>query len=262
MDGSDPLSAQDGIGPPTQVLLDALPFIAFVSSAQGANLFVNSYAQSFTGLPEEVLLGEGWANLIHHDDRQQLVDVWTQALEAFQPFEMEGRLRRVDGAFRWFRTRVVPLRGASSQMEFWLGISTEIHDLKVAEAKAREAEEWMRLAQEASGVGTFEWDAITHELRWSAECKAIFGCPMETAATDELFLARLHPGDRERVLATIDEVFDPSGSGSYRCEYRAMWPDGSVRHVEARGRAIFDHVVGRHRAVRLIGTVRDVTEMN
>jgi PAS domain S-box-containing protein len=247
-------------------LLDTLPFVAFVASPSGATIHVNQHYQAYTGLSAEALTGDGWAPLVHPEDRDQVLATWMSALIVEAAYEVECRLRRADGTHRWFKARALPHRVMSGPIEYWLGICTDVHDLKMAEARAhqaeaaaREAEEWLRLAQEASGVGTFDWDPLTIELRWSAECKALFGFPADAEITDDLFLSRVHPDDRTAVVDAIDQTFDPAGSGHYQIDYRVLWPDGTLRWVEARGRATFAEVAGLPRAVKFIGTAFDTT---
>lgn len=252
--------------PSVKLLLDTLPFVAFVASPSGATRYVNQHYQAYTGLSAEVLTGDGWAPLIHPEDRDQLIATWMSALIVEAAYEVEFRFRGADGTHRWFKARALPHRAVDGSIEYWLGICTDVHDLKMAEARARqaeavarEAEEWLRLAQEASGVGTFDWDPVTIELRWSAECKALFGFPADEEITDEMFLSRIHPDDREAVVEAIDHTLDPAGSGHYHIDYRVLWPDGTLRWVEARGRATFAEVAGLRRAVKFIGTALDIT---
>lgn len=246
--------------PSVKLWMDMLPLVAFVTSPAGATLYVNEPYQAYTGLPVEALVGDGWAPLIHPDDRDQVLATWMGALIVEAAYEVEFRFRGADGCYRWFKARALPHRAADGCIEYWLGICTDVHDLKVAEVGAQDAEEWFRLAQQASGVGTFEWDPITEELRWSAECKALFGFPPETTITDDLFFSRVHLDDRATVAAAIERAFDPEGAGKYQSKFRTLWPDGTLRWVDARGRAIFEQVAGLRRAVRFIGTVVDMTD--
>ena len=254
------------LGSSAKRLLDTLPLVAFVASPSGATIHVNQHYQAYTGLSAEALTGDGWAPLIHPEDRDQVLATWMSALIVEAAYEVECRLRRADGTYRWFKARALPHRGTDGAIEYWLGICTDVHDLKMAEARAhqaeaaaREAEEWLRLAQEASGVGTFDWDPVTIELRWSAECKALFGFPADAEITDDMFLSRIHPDDRAAVKDAIDRTLDPAGSGHYHIDYRVLWPDGTLRWVEARGRAAFADVAGLRRAVKFIGTAFDTT---
>ncbi|WP_210526284.1 sensor histidine kinase [Rubellimicrobium arenae] len=257
---TDVVSPGEGIERSSRAVLDALPSIAFVTDAEGGTVFANSRYQDYTGLPMEALLGHGWAPLVHPEDRARTESAWLLALRDGGGVEVEYRLRGADGRFRWFQGRVAPQRDRSGGIQFWVGTCTDIHDLKTAEAAAREAEAFLRLAQEASGAGTFAWIPETHELHWSAELKAMFGLSADAEMTESLFEARIHPDDRAATNEAVARAFDPAGDGLYRNEYRALWPDGTVRWVDARGRVIFDEVDGLRRGVRFIGTVLDVTE--
>lgn len=270
---SDLIKQSTEVEPSVKALLDALPTVAFITDADGATLYGNAHYQHYTGLPAEALMGGGWARPIHPEDREQTVALWLGALALGAPVESEHRLRRADGVYRWFKGRAEPHHDDSGTICRWLGTLIDVDDIKAAEARARkaeararsaelvarEAEEWLRLAQEASGVGTFEWDPVTIELRWSAECKTLFGLPIDAEVTDDLFLSRVHPDDRAEVIAAIEQTFDPAGTGYYQIEYRVLWPDGTLRWVDARGRATFAEVAGLRRAVKFIGTTFDIT---
>jgi PAS domain S-box-containing protein len=136
----------------------------------------------------------------------------------------------------------------------------------IAQQRAQQAlttsEEQLRLAVQSTGLGTFNWNfrSSQWDVDWSDRCKAIFGLPPETTMSFERFVAAIHPEDRERVQQLLREAFDPSGSGDYECEYRALWPDGTFRWVFARGKAYFEAVAGERRAVRFTGTAFDITD--
>lgn len=132
-------------------------------------------------------------------------------------------------------------------------------------------DERMQLAVEATGLGTFDWDVETDVMKWSDKCKTIFGLAPEDSITYEKFLtALLHPDDRDRVDQIVRRSLDPRGSGKYDTEYRAVWPDGRLRWIAARGHVFFSATsaadgVGeqqqqQRRPVRFIGTVVDITD--
>ncbi len=127
-------------------------------------------------------------------------------------------------------------------------------------ARLAEQQERLRLAVEATGLGAWDYDLTTGELSWSDRCKAVFGLPADAAVTYDIFLGRLHPDDREPLSRIVSRALDPAGSGEYDTEYRAVWHDGTVRWIAAKGRAFFDGEGASRRAVRFTGTVLDTTE--
>ena len=78
--------------------------------------------------------GSGWQTSIHPDDAARVIDYWRSLLESGQPGEFEIRLRRFDGAFRWFLIRAVPLRDETGKIFKWYGQNTDIEELKQSEA--------------------------------------------------------------------------------------------------------------------------------
>lgn len=133
-------------------------------------------------------------------------------------------------------------------------------ELQRANAALRESEERLRMAFESANIGAWDFDPINKSLRWSDRCKAIFGLPPDAEVTYSVFLERVHPDDRAATEQRIAEAFDPSGDGTSAIDYRLQWPNGEVRWIKAQGKAFFEGKGDKRRAVRFIGTVRDITQ--
>lgn len=120
------------------------------------------------------------------------------------------------------------------------------------------AEEQLRLATAAAGIGVWNLDVGTNELRWDARTRALFGVPGRGVVSYESsFLANVHPDDRARTDAAVRAALDPVGSHEFDVEYRVVAADtGQERWIAAHGRGLLDD----GRTVRFLGTVRDVTE--
>src|SRR6201987_4127734 len=83
-------------------IIDRIPTLAWCSLPDGAGRFWNRRWHEYTGLPLEVVRGWGWQDAIHPEDLKEITDKWLGFLAAGQPGEVEGRLRRFDGGYRWF----------------------------------------------------------------------------------------------------------------------------------------------------------------
>ena len=115
--------------------------------------------------------------------------------------------------------------------------------------------ELLDLARAAAGIGTFDWDLTTGTLHWDERLLELFGLDESTFdRTIEGFNARLHPDDLDRVGGLLQRAIDTCGD--YEAEYRVVLPDGSLRWVAARGRALCDEVGV---TVRVLGAAWDVT---
>ena len=123
----------------------------------------------------------------------------------------------------------------------------------------RRSEYQLRLAVESSGLGIWDFDPVTGEVRADDRAKRALGLPTEAKMDYETFLARVHPEDRERVAELVRRAIDPKSSGGYEVEYRTtgLYEGGTERWLQSRGRAFFDEL---GRATRFVGTVLDITE--
>jgi len=123
-----------------------------------------------------------------------------------------------------------------------------------------QSEERLRLAVEATMLGTWELDAVTGAIRCSARARALWGIGADEEVRYESRLARIHPDDRRAVDEATRRALDPTSTHEYRITYRTLPPGEPPRWIESWGRAFFSDAGGFRRAVRLIGTLLDVTE--
>jgi PAS domain S-box-containing protein len=114
--------------------VDAIPGLMWSALPDGTVDFFNLGWREYTGMGLEAAAGSGWQEAIHTDDRPGVIERWHAVLATRQSGEFEGRLRRSDGAYRWFLIRAVPLRGEAGAVVGWYAQSIDIHDRKRAEA--------------------------------------------------------------------------------------------------------------------------------
>ncbi|WP_373538895.1 GAF domain-containing protein [Chamaesiphon sp.] len=122
-------------------------------------------------------------------------------------------------------------------------------------AALRESEEQLRLASDAAKVGMWFWNLETDSSIWTEQCKSLFGLPAETEMSHAVFLAAIHPDDRQHtdaaVTRSIAEHID------YDIEYRCCWSDGSVHWVASKGSCTYDPT---GKPVRMMGVTIDITD--
>ena len=91
----------------------------------------------YTGIPEQEQLGYGWALQLHPDDREFATRQWNDTAAHGGNLDIEFRIRRYDGVYRWFKTRAVPLKSKSGTIVKWYGTNTDIDDLRQIEQQLR-----------------------------------------------------------------------------------------------------------------------------
>ncbi len=114
--------------------VDAIPTLAWSARPDGSAEFLNRRWLDYTGLSAEEASDWGWTAAVHTEDRDRLMDFWRHLLASGEAGEIEARLRRYDGDYRWFLFRVEPVRDNHGNIFKWYGANTDIEDRKRAEA--------------------------------------------------------------------------------------------------------------------------------
>jgi PAS domain S-box-containing protein len=143
-----------------------------------------------------------------------------------------------------------------------LGIRASNRDItkrKFAEDELKRKDKMLEDAQRIAHMGSWDWDVITNESKWSDEVFRIFGLSPQTfGATYEGFLESVHPDDRKAVQEAVNcALSDPSFN--YNITHRIIRPDGSERVIRERARVTFDD--NTDKASRMVGTVQDITDI-
>jgi PAS domain S-box-containing protein len=221
-------------------VVDALPGLVWTARPDGHIDFLNQRWCEYTGLSVEEAYGWGWQTAIHPEDLPELLGRWRSILASGEPREMEARLRRFDGEYRWFLLRTCPLADASGQVVKWCGMNTDIEDRMRAEEAPHEPW-WLRSSE--------------REHHFRSICDSIPAlCALITPAGEvelvnrqvlEYFGARLeelkgraighgfHPDDRRDVLARWRESVETGHP--YDFEARLRRADGVYRWFHTRG---------------------------
>ena len=124
----------EGLRDQLKLVIDTIPALTGVTLPSGSVEVVNRGWLDYTGIRLEDARGSGWTRALHPDDRELFVSKGLTARETRKPFELELRLRRADGVYRWFLMRVAPLRNEQGEVVRWYGVSIDIEDRKLAEA--------------------------------------------------------------------------------------------------------------------------------
>lgn len=157
-----------------RLVVDTIPALVWRASPEGIPDFLNQPALDYTGLTLDEA-ETGWPRAFHPEDKKGMLQKWSAIRASGRPGELEARLRRFDGEYRWFLFRAEPLHGEAGNILKWYGSSTDIEDRKRAEEELRRSESKLVEAQRVSRTGSFFWNVPTGERVGSREFFRILG---------------------------------------------------------------------------------------
>jgi PAS domain S-box-containing protein len=208
-------------------VIDTIPALAWCNLPDGSNEFLNKRWHAYTGLSPEESHGWGWQASIHPEDLQQLMDKWRELLASGEPGEIEARLRRRDGAFRWFLIRVEPLRDETGKIVKWYGTSTDIENLKQTEKKLREDERDLRRITDAIPQTIVVQDPSGAPLYANQAVLDYTGLTIEDVVAPHFRERMFHPDDLERLRYERKAAL--KRGLPFEIEQRALRKDGQYR---------------------------------
>jgi PAS domain S-box-containing protein len=134
----------------TRFILESLPVLIWTATPDGQRDYFNPRWLAFTGRELANELGGHWIDSLHPEDRERVRTQWAQSVAAGTPYQVEYRLRRHDGQYRWILSRAHPRRDAEGHINLWVGGATDIHDQKMMVQEILEAnEQQAALAEQA-----------------------------------------------------------------------------------------------------------------
>lgn len=232
-----------------------------IDPASGRFLRANARFCELTGYALAELLELTFVEITHPDDRAADAAAYARLFSgATDEVDLEKRFIRRDGVPVWVHVTSVVVRSASGAPQLRISVAQDITARKQAEQELLESRVQLRLAVEAAELGTYFHDEAGQKTVWSERTKVLLGFPPDVTPTPELFLARVHPADRRRILRAWRQAHGQHGHGRVaRLEFRVVWPDGSVHHLASASRSATVRTPDGGTTVRLVGTVRDVT---
>ena len=238
-------------------MADHAPAMVWVTDPEGSCTFLSETWYEFTGQTQETGLGLGWLSAIHPDDREAMRFSCALAQARREAYRLEYRLRHVSGDYRRVLVVATPRFGSNCEFIGYIGSVLDLTEYQRANEAARNTAERLQMALRVTELGTWDYFPESGSLIWDERCKALFGLPLDATVDYDMFLAGLHPDDRERTNEMVKRALDPSGDGAIDIEYRTIGLlDRIERCVHATGRTFFEDGV----PVRFVGTVQEITD--
>src|SRR5262245_8548818 len=223
-------------------------------SPEGEVHFVNRHILEYTGQSLESLRQWGENGTVHPEDLPLVIETFTRSIASGIPYDIVQRLRRFDGAYRWFQNSGFPVRDADGRVVRWCVLLTDIDDRKRAEEALRESERSFRLLVDT--IPALVWMGNPDgELAYLNErAVAYLGHPVESLAGGR-WIELVDPDHRD---ATVRRWLDSAATGSsYDDTYRLRRADGQYRWIHSVGEPYCD---GHGQIVYWYGLISDIDD--
>jgi PAS domain S-box-containing protein len=254
-----------------QDLAHAVPQLTWTANESGTCDFVNGRFEEFTGKPAAELIGDGWLDCLHPDDRDMWVGAWNHTLHTGSDMQVRLRLRlqAADGQWRTFSSQLRTIHKPGRPVRY-VGTHTDIQEaidfqhtleaernrlraeLGVTLAARQAALDQLRVAATAAGLGFFRRERGAPHLTIDAHVGALMGLPhTPPGPTVDEWLERIHPADQARVLEEIRALLRSRTSGAVRG--RLAETGGGPRWIELTVAPSAD-------GSQTVGVIREVTD--
>jgi len=220
-----------------RTIIDTIPALAWSARPDGSAEFFNRRWLDYAGLSAEEASDWGWTVALHPEDRGGLIDYWRHLLASGETGEIEARLRRFDGEFRWFLFRASPLRDGSGQVVKWYGTNTDLEERKRAEEALRSNEQSLRLIVDTVPGLVCTMSAAGEVELLNRQVLEYFGKTTEELknwATSDA----VHPDDLPRLIDAWKNSVETGEPYAY--DLRQRRADGVYRWFQARGLPLRD----------------------
>ncbi|HMF58716.1 MAG TPA: PAS domain-containing protein, partial [Vicinamibacterales bacterium] len=238
----------------SRLIVDSIPGLVTVVTASGEIERVNRQVTEYMGKSLEELKRWTANDILHPEDLSGVIQAFGQSITSGDPADFEARLRRFDGAYRWFQLRSLPLRDREGRIVRWYLLQTDIEDRKRAEDELRRKESFLATAQRLSLSGSFSWCLDTNEVTFSEGAYRIYEFERDSPVTLEQIGRRIHPDDRHLLQENVNAARTMGDVHDY--QIRLLMPDRSVKYLHTISSEIQDASGGR----QYIGAVQDVTQ--
>src|SRR5258705_81976 len=208
-------------------IIDTIPTLAWCNLPDGSNEFVNQRWSDYTGLSQEEVKRVGCKVAIHPEDLPKWLDEWRTLVASGEGGEIEARLRRHDGAYRWFLIRVEPLQDESGGIVRWYGTNTDIDDLKQTEAKLREDEREVRRITDAIPQTIVVLNQSGVPIYANQATLDYTGLTIDDVVSSDFRARIFHPEDLKRLRAEREAAL--LRGLPFEIEQRALRKDGRYR---------------------------------
>jgi len=220
-----------------RLVVDGIAALVCATTPEGKVEFINQQVIEYFGKTREELKDRWPSEAVHPDDRDAACAGWMEAVESGHPFEIDHRLRRHDGVYRWFRMRGRPSRDSQGRIVRWYSMLTDIDERKKAEQQLEEQEKELRQVLDLAPQHVTVYGPKRERLYANRVALTYFSMSLEQWRQLPMGSV-VHPDDQKRVDVSMVNAF--AAGSPFETETRLRKHDGSYRWFLGRGNPVLD----------------------
>ncbi|HEX3697040.1 MAG TPA: sigma 54-interacting transcriptional regulator [Polyangia bacterium] len=221
-----------------RLVVDGIAALVVATTPESKVEFINQQVLEYFAKTREELKDRWPSEAVHPDDRDAACAGWMEAVQGGHPFEIDHRLRRHDGVYRWFRMRGRPSRDRQGRIVRWYSMLTDIDERKKAEQQLEGQEKELRQVLDLAPQLVTVYGPERERLYANLVALSYFGMSLDDWRGLPMG-ADTHPDDLERLKAPIARAF--TEGSAFEMETRLRKHDGSYRWFLSRGTPVRDH---------------------
>ena len=238
-------------------MADQAPVMFWMTDENDKSIYFSQGWLTFTGTTFNQEIKNQWKDKIHPDDKLNTLSNYFQAIDNKQSFVLEYRYKNAAGDYIWLLDKGTPRYLPNNTFIGYIGIATEINNLKVTQEKLRLANEKFNLINEATNEAIWDSDLVTGITNWGRGFKRLFGYE-QTTVNHQFWLSRIHPDDRDNADNLFTNLLqkDFKSNNTIHHEYRFMKVDGTYAMVYEVAYIVLNE---QGLPMRILGSIRDIT---
>ncbi len=237
-----------------RLIIEGIAGLVAIMTAEGEVEFVNNQVLEYFGKTLEELKGWQVCDAVHPDELTQAVAAWRHSVETGDPYDVDHRLRRADGTYRWFHSRGQSLRDAKGHIVRWYNLLTDIEDRKRVEEALRASEQNLRMVIDSIPGHIMTFTAEGEVELINQQTLVFFGKTLEESK-NWIIPNAVYSDDLPRLLAARASATETGKP--YELEFRARRADGVYRWFHSRALPLLD---SEGRIVRWYKLYTDIEE--
>ncbi|HSJ67871.1 MAG TPA: PAS domain S-box protein [Anditalea sp.] len=223
-------------------------FIAILDD-EGKFTYASLNSESILGFKSEHLVGKNAFSLMHKDDLERVYNSFLKLIQGDKFISDTFRYKNGDGKYQWMETIAIDMRENPAVG----GIVVNSRDV----SEKKHYLEWHEYVNKATNNVIYDWDIIENKVLWGGYTTNIFKTTELENLSADIWIQKLHPEDREKILADQNKTIASPDSFHWNAEYRMMNADGDYLDIIEDGFFIRND---RGEAIRMIGALRDITD--